>query len=282
MKEVHVLQWLLPNTRTCQSGSRSSSDSGSTVQWQSNLNQGEQLRGKRPVGQGGGNPPGDNGEDDGDGYRRRKRGNVLQGLDPEVPTLRFACPYFKRNPRHHKGRACRYPGFKGIHRMKEHLYRSHVLIYCNRCHFVFQGEDELHNHQRQIQPCTISTDPLPEGLSATQVARLKSKKKFGSEKTEEERWLAVYHFLFPDEPVMSVSPCDSLRTDCDDIVEPCDGNDLDDFEIFSRREFPRRVRQKLDSLCERLEIDERFRAELARIADQCREELFSDYQQQKT
>ena len=72
---------------------------------------------------------------------------------------------------------------------------------------MFKTESELENHQRQTEPCQISELELPEGLDSKQVARLKSKKKFGNERTDGERWMAIYHFLFPDEDATLVSPC---------------------------------------------------------------------------
>ncbi|KAF2468716.1 uncharacterized protein BDR25DRAFT_357082 [Lindgomyces ingoldianus] len=266
MKEFHVILYSSPDLRTCTGTQSGSNDSATAAIPQSTLQPNESGAGKGSSTEHrkGWQKDEDGGDqDDGDSQRRRNKTNNVPDAEP-APIVRFACPFFKHSPR-----------FKGVHRMKEHLYRCHVSIYCRRCHKIFQTEDELENHQRLPQPCMVSSNSSPQGLSVTQIARLKSKKRFGSEKTEEERWRAVYHFLFPSVPVMSVSPY------CDDLVEPLEGSELDDFEIFSRREFPRRVRQRLESLCERLEIEEALREELAQIASQCREEIFSEFQQQQ-
>jgi len=70
----------------------------------------------------GDNENGQGGEGDDDGSnKRRKRDDEPDELDDTLskfPGRRFACPFFQRNPTEHKGRACRYPGFTGIHRLK--------------------------------------------------------------------------------------------------------------------------------------------------------------------
>ena len=96
---------------------------------------------------------------------------------------------------------------------REHLYRCHIIIHCKRCRQIFKTESELENHQRQTEPCQIGESELPEGLYSRQVARLKSKKKFGNERTDRERWMVIYHFLFPDEDATLVSPCKFFRAE---------------------------------------------------------------------
>jgi hypothetical protein len=73
----------------------------------------------------GSSPP--DGENDDDPNKRRK-------VDPSTPTLKLpreqklACPFFKHNPSGHStNRACVFPGFPSISRVKEHLYRNHTL-----------------------------------------------------------------------------------------------------------------------------------------------------------
>lgn len=66
------------------------------------------------------NGQGDEGDDDGSN-KRRKRDDEPDEPDDTLFNFsgrRFACPFFQRNPTDHKGRACRYPGFNGIHRLK--------------------------------------------------------------------------------------------------------------------------------------------------------------------
>lgn len=227
------------------------------------------------------NGQGDEGDDDGSN-KRRKRDDAADEPDDTLfkfPGRRFACPFFQRNPTEHKGRACRYPGFTGIHRLKEHLYRCHIIIHCKRCRQMFKTESELENHQRQTEPCQISELGLPEGLDSKQVARLKSKKKFGNERTDRERWMAIYHFLFPDEDATLVSPyCEPDRP-----ISP-ESKALRDFERFSQREFPRRVKEELEGLWDReaQQVGDRLKAEFMNIVRDCQSNLFKDYKEHAT
>ncbi|OCL11692.1 hypothetical protein AOQ84DRAFT_373757 [Glonium stellatum] len=216
-------------------------------------------------------------EKDDNGSKRRKRDDDPDDPDDMLATFpgrRFACPFFQRNPIEHKGRACRYPGFTGIHRLKEHLYRCHIIIHCKRCRKIFKTESELENHQRQTEPCRIGESELPEGLNSEQVLRLRSKKKFGNERNEEGRWMAIYHFLFPDEDVTLVSPyCEPDRA-----ISP-ESKVLKDFERFAQREFPRRVREKLERLWEReaQQVGDRLKIEFMNVVRDCQTNLFKDY-----
>ncbi|OCK75001.1 hypothetical protein K432DRAFT_309501, partial [Lepidopterella palustris CBS 459.81] len=215
----------------------------------------------------------DGGEDDAN--KRPKFENRPDNTEEDPHAVRFACPFYKRNPFRQKSTACRYPGFSTVHRMKEHLYRCHILIQCKRCRQEFKNDADLEKHQREIEPCAINDSEAPEGLDMNQRMRLKSKKKFGTEVTEEEKWRAVYHFLFPDEDASSVSP----YCDYDHVTSP-DSRDLNEFEIFSRREYPRRVRQELESLwdSQTQPISDRLRVEFMDIVRRCQDQLFQDFQ----
>ena len=76
--------------------------------------------GKRPARRDNENEQGDEGDDDGSNKRRKLDDGPDEPDDTlfNFPGRRFACPFFQRNPTEHKGRACRYPGFTGIHRLK--------------------------------------------------------------------------------------------------------------------------------------------------------------------
>ncbi|KAH8643528.1 hypothetical protein IG631_00991 [Alternaria alternata] len=69
---------------------------------------------KRSLSGGGSTPP-----DDGDDSNKRRRpDSVSKGKQP-VSELRFACPYYKRNPgRHQTFTSCRDPGFTTVARLK--------------------------------------------------------------------------------------------------------------------------------------------------------------------
>ncbi|KAF2729987.1 hypothetical protein EJ04DRAFT_555745 [Polyplosphaeria fusca] len=209
-------------------------------------------------------------DDDEEGDRKRQKRVSERNSHGNSPSVRFACPYFKRHPRKHKSTPCRYPGFAGVHRMN-------TLYVCNRCREDFESDCELTEHQRAPVPCNINDQKRIEGLNATQVARLKSKKRFGKERTEEEKWRAVYHFLFSDDDCTLVSPY------CDDFTSPQEEGELTDFEIFCRREYPRRVRQELEALWDRFAqpLEEQLRTELVSIIERSRHSLLSDFQRQR-
>ncbi|POS80000.1 hypothetical protein DHEL01_v201606 [Diaporthe helianthi] len=60
----------------------------------------------------------------------------------EAEVKRLACPFFKRNPHRYKDQGkCVGPGWLTVHRLKEHLYRRHMLpIYCYRCREIFPND----------------------------------------------------------------------------------------------------------------------------------------------
>lgn len=59
-------------------------------------------------------------DNDGDDERENKRQLKQSPEGPDgIPMRRFACPYFKRNPRRYQEeRSCTGPGWKSVHRMK--------------------------------------------------------------------------------------------------------------------------------------------------------------------
>lgn len=68
-----------------------------------------QQRDETPDGDGGG---------DGDGERGGK-GNKRAKKDPEETQRKFACPFYKHDQSKYKNsRACRFPGFSTMHRLK--------------------------------------------------------------------------------------------------------------------------------------------------------------------
>ena len=138
--------------------------------------------------------PPDGGNDD-----PNKRGKV----GPSTPASKLpggrklACPFFKHNPSEHlTNRACVYPGFPSISRVKEHLYRNHALpIQCPRCCQTFSNEDDCLQHQRAQRGCERKEGASLEGVSKVQEAKLKSKKR--STSSDEARWKVIYKILFP-------------------------------------------------------------------------------------
>ena len=170
---------------------------------------------KRKSRDGDSSPP-DGGNDD-----PNKRGKV----GPSTPASKLprgrklACPFFKHNPSEHlTNRACVYPGFPNISRVKEHLYRNHALpIQCPRCCQTFSDEEDCIQHQKALRGCERKEGAPLEGVSKAQEAKLRSKKRSISSLPDEAKWKVIYKILFPqvaDDQIPSAckDPSDLINT----------------------------------------------------------------------
>ncbi|SCO06426.1 uncharacterized protein FFB20_12598 [Fusarium fujikuroi] len=135
--------------------------------------------------------------------------------------LKFACPFFKHEPERYKTiRSCMGPGWTNVHRVKEHIFRSHCEppFKCFRCHSAFKTEDELSDHQRQTIPCKVCVPESQDrhGLStinADTEKRLRSRKTNKS-LTEEEKWFNMYQLIFPGHS----PPLSPYHSETEDLV----------------------------------------------------------------
>lgn len=163
--------------------------------------------------------------DDNDGRRKRLKGQANSGR-------KFACPFFKRNPRKFsKWTSCPGPGWDEVHRVKyatpelvtpahsqtnrcirSHLYRRHELIQCPRCWCTHKNTRSLTVHLQMDPPCEKQQNMgLADGVTQEQKEKLLSRKKAHGDMTHEERWRHIYMILFPDDDENSIpSPCKSL------------------------------------------------------------------------
>ncbi|KAH7155357.1 hypothetical protein B0J13DRAFT_223947 [Dactylonectria estremocensis] len=150
---------------------------------------------------------GSNGEDD---SSSRKDNNKKAKMLNDDSRLRFACPYYKYDPQRFKDhRTCIGPGWPSVHRVKEHLKRSHSLPshQCHRCFKYFGKDDELKKHQRTPTPCTIQ-DPatvcrdLADGFDQEQGKKLNKRVKM----TPDAKWTEWYCILFKVDPTSSDIP----------------------------------------------------------------------------
>ncbi|KPM40616.1 hypothetical protein AK830_g5932 [Neonectria ditissima] len=141
----------------------------------------------------------ENDGDDDDGSRKNKNTKKAKTMNDDT-RLRFACPYYKRDPQRFKDhRTCLGPGWTDVHRVKEHLRRSHSLPphQCHRCCRYFDKDDQLKSHQRSAEPCPIK-DPktvcrnLTDGYDQEQGKKLQKR----VQKTSEEKWKEWYCILF--------------------------------------------------------------------------------------
>jgi hypothetical protein len=120
---------------------------------------------------------------------------------------RFACPFYKHDSyRYRNRRVCPGPGWPTVHRMKEHLYRSHARsIFCNRCNLTFDSDDDLSRHQL-ADSCLLSTPQSTDGISRETLKILR--KRSPAFRPEKYKWKDTYRLLFPNvSPADIPSPC---------------------------------------------------------------------------
>ena len=152
-------------------------------------------------------PPDDADEDD---TNKRRRVSVTTTTEDSEAGPRFACPFFKHDPnRYRHRRTCGGPGWPTVHRMKEHLYRSHAQpIFCPRCYAMFDSDGDFSAHIRG-NPC-LTSDPQPiDGIDRKTFESLK--KRSPALRLEEDKWRGVYQLLFVDVATADIpSTCKSL------------------------------------------------------------------------
>ncbi|KAI1354355.1 hypothetical protein F5Y01DRAFT_14300 [Xylaria sp. FL0043] len=212
---------------------------------------GANRRQKRQFSDGGnaGDFPGgdDNGQDRGGNKRAKK--------DTEPEEIKLACPFHKHNPKAHKKELCMKGGWKSIHRLKEHLYRVHLLPKhnCPRCNARFGDDEALRAHLRADEPCKRSHVTPEEGIDQDTERKLRERKRPNSGETETQRWKDIYLLLFP-------------QADPNAIPSPYPDHDetaahSKNFERYKRvekrikRELPRLVKQRVEKKFEKVETE---------------------------
>ncbi|KAH7075731.1 hypothetical protein BKA63DRAFT_305477 [Paraphoma chrysanthemicola] len=225
-------------------------------------------------------------DDDGDDDRGRKRRKTRHKLpDPSSPTgKKFACPYFKHDPRRNRpSRACYGPGFVTTARMKAHLYRVHSKpLHCRRCYSTFENEAQLTEHSRSID-CAVGELQSVEGFDKDQEKMLKSRSPMFEAENEEDKWRIIYLILFPDTPLGDL-PSPYYHVD-DEVVPARSADDspespaLAQFHAFLRRELPRTVRKRLQTMLESKlgPLEETLKNEVESVVRDCQETLTHSY-----
>ncbi|KAK6824722.1 hypothetical protein PG987_012216 [Apiospora arundinis] len=155
-------------------------------------------RGKRQLDDGDRN---DSSSSDGNGGNGQDKGGNKRAKTEENPGPSLVCPFFRHDPnrfRHH--RICAGPGWKTIHRLKEHLYRVHRLPKnaCPRCGDPFDDAKKLNAHLRSDDPCRKKDIAAAQGIDEQQEKKLKERKRVGSSVSDEQRWRDIYMILFPE------------------------------------------------------------------------------------
>ncbi|KAK4445174.1 hypothetical protein QBC34DRAFT_166066 [Podospora aff. communis PSN243] len=203
-------------------------------------------------------------------------------LTPESesqPARRLACHYNRRNPqKHNKHRSCNGPGWSTVHRVKEHIYRTHALpTRCARCGEEFQNEADLTAHQRRPQGCEVREVEQAEGCTKDQEKALRKRTK-GLE-SEEEKWKEMYRILFPDDPEDAIPT--PYYDDGDSSWESRRDDEFNRYESYLRRELPRAVRTRLEEAVASFSdpFVRQLRSQLVDIVRDTQAQLFRDYRQ---
>ncbi|KAF4448882.1 hypothetical protein F53441_7770 [Fusarium austroafricanum] len=174
----------------------------------------------------------------------------------DTPEIRYVCPFFKHDRDRYKTsqwKSCCWPGWVSAHRVKEHLYRRHMLpkFRCNRCRQGFKSAYNLNEHQRADTICPRRSEEPEEGIDEEQERLLRVRKRKNGKSRyigEAEKWAGMYKILFPhDDPIPSpYAELCPLQPEQD--MEQPGANMLDSFENFARREFSRRMRPRAERL----------------------------------
>ncbi|KAF5520504.1 hypothetical protein CGCA056_v008340 [Colletotrichum aenigma] len=212
---------------------------------------------------------------DGDEQKRPR----LTSSSTEVSRL--ACPYFKKTPQRYctsKWRSCPGPGWETVHRVKEHLYRCHMLpIICPRCQITFETDEERNEHLQMDDICPKKSKPDLYGIDSKQEKLLHSRKKGGKNMSEADKWRDVYLILFPN-----IGPED-IPSPYLDFGGNADAGEADSafarYERYLRRELPRKVRQEFETRIEQaLEpMEETLKSQVVDIVRDAQLSLFQSF-----
>ncbi|KAM0199897.1 hypothetical protein ACHAPI_002995 [Fusarium lateritium] len=183
--------------------------------------------------------------------------NQKGGKPDNAIETRYVCPFFKHNRERYQTsqwKSCCWPGWVSTHRVKEHLYRRHMLpkFRCNRCRQDLKSSARLNEHQRADIICQRQSEEAEEeGIDEETEKLLRARKRKNGKARqvgEEEKWVEIYKILFPhDDPVPSPYP-ELCPVQPNQEGEHLGANVLNSFENFARREFSRRMRPRVESL----------------------------------
>ncbi|XDG03555.1 hypothetical protein ABKA04_003170 [Annulohypoxylon sp. FPYF3050] len=248
--------------------------SGGTGPGSNNSGQGQSGRSTRSKRRLGGDDQ-DNSSAGGDG-RNPDRGGSKRAKKEVETEKKFACPYYKHDPRAHvKHRSCAGPGWTSLHRLKEHLYRAHRLPkhICPRCNAPFEDSKDLNGHLRaEILCAKLDLVPALQGIDDEIEAKLKVRKKQCPGMTDEQRWGEIYMILFPKAnpnaiPTPYYDSNDALRF----------SKSVEEWKKIKKRmqkDLPNIVQKKVEKSFEKVEVE--VLDGLADIVRNCVYEIFKD------
>ncbi|KAK3690224.1 hypothetical protein B0T22DRAFT_379539 [Podospora appendiculata] len=144
-------------------------------------------------------------DEDDDDDPERSRPPSAQSKRRSISPKRFACPFRKHDPRTynlHDHEVCTVKNWPTIPRLKEHLYRRHYRIHCQRCKETFRDTKDLASHEMMPEGCLVSNIPPPGDITTYQEKQLKSRKHTARHQSDEEKWTEIYKLLFPDDDIV--------------------------------------------------------------------------------
>ncbi|KAG5662555.1 hypothetical protein KAF25_004973 [Fusarium avenaceum] len=177
---------------------------------------------------------------------------------------RFACPFFKAGIRvSARHRACEGPGWTDINKVKEHIFRTHLVDHhknkfvCRRCDEGFKTDELFLAHQHQELAChKITSQPAYGKLTREQASSLRSLKRKSTKISDEERWFEIYKLVNPssDPRLDGISPSTKILELQVKDIETFDG---------ARRE-PIFAYEITQASCEKVDIAEGHDAQVPR------------------
>ncbi|KAI0836312.1 hypothetical protein F5Y06DRAFT_106884 [Hypoxylon sp. FL0890] len=123
--------------------------------------------------------------------------------------LKFGCPFHKAYP--HRFPCCRERSLRDTSRVKEHIYRSHLVFQCTRCGGTFPEKMAWESHQRSNPACkSVDHGPVKYAINQQQREILRSRKGLKGT-SEPDRWFQIYKMVCPEAVPPYPSPCKLLN-----------------------------------------------------------------------
>ncbi|KAI1411111.1 hypothetical protein F5Y13DRAFT_66901 [Hypoxylon sp. FL1857] len=167
-------------------------------------------------------------------------------LESQAPTpsldqpLNFGCPFHKAYP--YRFPSCKERSLKDTSRVKEHIYRSHLVFQCQRCGDTFPEEMALGEHLRSNPACeSVDHGPVEYAINQEQREILRSRKGLKGT-SEPDRWLQIYKMVCPE----ALPPYPSPYTNAKYSNET-----LQEFASFAHQEMPSLINAELNMLSSR-------------------------------
>ena len=172
-------------------------------------------------------PSGGPNEDDDDEAGAGTPKKVKQ--DPDVlssPEKLYACPYCKfdksryseLNLQEKQYRGCSSGYWPDISRLKQHLYRVHCRrLHCLRCWNKFDTKEQLEQHMRQVNGCSLAECPCPEKFDEAQYNDIRRKRPASS---PEQVWYTIFGILFPGQMQPASPYADNVKAQSPSVASP--------------------------------------------------------------